>query len=276
MANSPPRRRDSGDDYRSNRRRGDDQSEYSRRREKSRWDDNDNDDIDRQRAQRRRRSQSPRQQDADRHKRREAEDASPQWHHHHHQNKNQRRRPDDFEDERKQRWGKPEESMEDQQQNEEEKEHEPDFGLSGALAAETNTVNGVVLLHNEPPEARPPTTRWRLYVFKDNKPFGDPLHVHKQSRYMFGRERNVADIPTDHPSCSKQHAVIQFRATEKENPKDGMMVQAVRPYIMDLGSTNGTFLNGERIEAQLYYELLEKDMLKFGNSTREYVLLKEK
>lgn len=91
---------------------------------------------------------------------------------------------------------------------------------------------------------------------------------------------------------------------------------------MDLGSTNGTFLNGERIEAERYYELLEKvgaglfwaqrprpragrwgliggraairrcpaagvfkqptaprlavqDLLRFGNSTREYVLLKE-
>lgn len=31
------------------------------------------------------------------------------------------------------------------------------------------------------------------------------------SSYLFGRERRVADVPTDHPSCSKQHAVLQFR-----------------------------------------------------------------
>jgi smad nuclear-interacting protein 1 len=153
-----------------------------------------------------------------------------------------------------------------------EKEPEPDFGLSGALAAETNTVNGVVLLHNEPSEARPPTARWRLYVFKDGKAHGDPLHVHRQSRYLFGRERRIADIPTDHPSCSKQHAVLQYRLTEKA---DGGPA-AVRPYLMDLGSTNGTFLNGERLEPQRYYELLEQDLLKFGNSSREYVLIKEK
>ena len=52
-----------------------------------------------------------------------------------------------------------------------------------------------------------------------------------------------------------------------------MMAPATRPYIMDLGSTNGTWLNGERVEAARYYELLESDMLRFGNSSREYVLL---
>lgn len=39
----------------------------------------------------------------------------------------------------------------------------------------------------------------------------EPLYVHRQSCYLFGRERRVADIPTDHPSCSKQHAVLQYR-----------------------------------------------------------------
>nr|XP_009609481.1 FHA domain-containing protein DDL-like [Nicotiana tomentosiformis] len=93
----------------------------------------------------------------------------------------------------------------------------------------------------------------------------EPLYVHRQSCYLFGRERRVADIPTDHPSCSKQHAVLQYRQVEKDNP-DGTSSKQVRPYVMDLGSTNGTFINENRIEPQRYYELLEKDTLKFGNS----------
>lgn len=150
----------------------------------------------------------------------------------------------------------------------------PSFEYSGKLAAETNKVRGVTLQFTEPPEARKPTVRWRLYIFKDGEPLNEPLYIHRLSCYLFGRERRVADVPTDHPSCSKQHAVIQYRLVEKEGV-DGLSKSEVRPYLMDLGSTNGTFLNGERIESERYYELIEKDTIKFGNSSREYVLLHE-
>ncbi|KAL8226511.1 hypothetical protein R6Q57_016343 [Mikania cordata] len=150
----------------------------------------------------------------------------------------------------------------------------PSFELSGKLAAETNRVKGVTLLFTEPPDARKPEIRWRLYVFKGGEVLNEPLYVHRQTCYLFGRERRVADIPTDHPSCSKQHAVLQYRQVEKEQP-DGMLKKEVRPYIMDLGSTNGTFINDNRIEPERYYELMEKDTVKFGNSSREYVLLHE-
>ncbi|KAL1189707.1 FHA domain-containing protein DDL [Cardamine amara subsp. amara] len=154
------------------------------------------------------------------------------------------------------------------------KKEEPSFELSGKLAEETNRYRGIPLLFNEPPEARKPSERWRLYVFKDGEPMNEPLYLHRQSCYLFGRERRIADVPTDHPSCSKQHAVIQYREIEKEKP-DGTMGRHVRPYLMDLGSTNKTYINESAIEPQRYYELFEKDTIKFGNSSREYVLLHE-
>jgi pSer/pThr/pTyr-binding forkhead associated (FHA) protein len=43
---------------------------------------------------------------------------------------------------------------------------------------------------------------------------------------------------------------------------------------MDLGSTNGTFLNGKRLESARFYELLPQDVVKFGESTREYVFIR--
>uniref|UniRef100_A0AAV2MA79 FHA domain-containing protein n=1 Tax=Knipowitschia caucasica TaxID=637954 RepID=A0AAV2MA79_KNICA len=149
----------------------------------------------------------------------------------------------------------------------------PNFELSGALTEDTNTFRGVVIKYNEPPEARIPKRRWRLYPFKNDEPL-PVMYVHRQSAYLMGRQRKIADIPIDHPSCSKQHAVFQYRLVGYTK-KDGTSGRRVRPYIIDLGSGNGTFLNNQRIEAQRYYELKEKDVLKFGFSSREYVLLHE-
>ena len=165
-----------------------------------------------------------------------------------------------------------------------------DFGLSGALATDErtgNTYNGVVLAFTEPPEARAPNTRWRLYVFRKRREgqadgggggggkdaeLIETLHVSRQSAYLFGRERKVADVPVDHPSLSKQHCVLQYRATP--DARFGGRVNC-RPYLMDLGSTNGTFLNGERLEDARYYEMRKGDVMTLGGSTREYVLLTE-
>lgn len=140
----------------------------------------------------------------------------------------------------------------------------------------------------------------------------------------------VADIAVDHPSCSKQHAVIQckqccilvpparpayildFRPTyqgegrirkHKRNRQvcstpcitsGGKTSTFSRPFIIDLESTNGTRVNDEVIPVSRYYELKAGDgnyaflstapifslilsnlVIKFGLSTREYVLLND-
>ena len=46
------------------------------------------------------------------------------------------------------------------------------------------------------------------------EPIDKPLYIHRQTCYLFGRERRVADVPLDHPSISKQHAVMQYRYTK--------------------------------------------------------------
>lgn len=40
-------------------------------------------------------------------------------------------------------------------------------------------------------------------------------------------------------------------------------------------SANGTFVNNKKIEPRRYVELMERDVVKFGFSKREYVLLHE-
>ena len=71
--------------------------------------------------------------------------------------------------------------------------------------------------------------------------------------------------------------MIQYRAVQEQ--VDGATVTRVKPYIIDLSrhactavlydvmtrcSANGTFLNNQKVEPQRYYELREKDVIKFG------------
>jgi smad nuclear-interacting protein 1 len=163
-----------------------------------------------------------------------------------------------------------------------EKTHKPDFGLSGALAKDTSRsaagggsrmYKGILLKFQEPPEARAPNTHWRLYVYKKDQ-LEQTLHVSKQSAYLIGRSSEICDIHTAHPSTSTQHAVLQYRAVpvKSANASNPGQLQCL-PYLLDLESTNGTFINGVRLDPARYYQLQKKDVLTFGGSTREYVLL---
>ncbi|GKY97760.1 hypothetical protein MPSEU_000734200 [Mayamaea pseudoterrestris] len=147
----------------------------------------------------------------------------------------------------------------------------PNFGISGALAKDAkagNMYRGVLLKFQEPPEARAPNTLWRLYAYKGDELL-ETLHISRQSAYLLGRNADIADIPLLHPSCSSQHAVIQFRAII--DPSTGKT--NTQPYLMDLESSNGTTLNGVPLDGARYYQLKKGDVMRFGASTREYVLL---
>jgi smad nuclear-interacting protein 1 len=65
----------------------------------------------------------------------------------------------------------------------------PNYGLSGLLAAATNTKNGTTLKYNEPPEGKR-TKGWRIYIFKDGKEI-DVLNLDGQSSFLVGRDRAV-------------------------------------------------------------------------------------
>lgn len=172
-------------------------------------------------------------------------------------------------------WGKESDfSTDDALSNSEKPKFKPNFGLSGALAKDEvtgNCVNGVVLKFTEPMDLAMPNHKWRLYVFKDDK-LTETLHIHRKSAFLAGRDTRIADLVLAHPSCSKQHAVIQYRKIEKVHV-DGSVSASIKPYLMDLASVHRTQLNGEVIDDSRYYELREKDCIKFGASTREYILM---
>lgn len=94
----------------------------------------------------------------------------------------------------------------------------------------------------------------------------------------------------DHPSISKQHAVIQYRFTSERN-EFGDEKQSIRyvlivgnsrdihtfqrPFLIDLESANGCTVNREEVPSSRYFELRNGDTIRFGGSQREYVLLLE-
>ncbi|KAI0205971.1 SMAD/FHA domain-containing protein [Astrocystis sublimbata] len=154
----------------------------------------------------------------------------------------------------------------------------PNYGNSGALAAASNSIaqtdgSTIVLKYHEPPEARKPSPKdqWKLFVFK-GEDVVDTVPLSNRSCWLVGRDMAVVDMAAEHPSVSKQHAVIQFRYIEKRN-EYGDKLGKVKPYLLDLESANGTSLNSKAVPQSRYLELREKDMIQFGQSTREYVLM---
>lgn len=159
-----------------------------------------------------------------------------------------------------------------------QEKQKPNFAPTGLLAAASNTIahadgTSIVLKYHEPPEARkpPPKDLWKLFVFK-GPDILETIELSLRSCWLVGRELAVVDLPAEHPSISKQHAVIQFRWIEKKN-EFGDKLGRVKPYLIDLESANGTKVNKDQIPGSRYLELRDKDMIQFGDSTREYVLM---
>ncbi|VDN43176.1 unnamed protein product [Gongylonema pulchrum] len=100
------------------------------------------------------------------------------------------------------------------------------------------------------------------------------INIDRHSAYLIGRDSETADIVLDHPGVWTQHAVIQFCRTMKYiNHED---VEFIRPYIIDFGTYNGTYVNRESVRPWRRRELNENDKLQFGNCIREFVLRCEK
>ncbi|CAD8115423.1 unnamed protein product [Paramecium primaurelia] len=161
-----------------------------------------------------------------------------------------------------------------QQQQQEIIKEKPCFEASGILAqyAENALGNGKVLKFTIPFDAKIPTANWQLFPFKGTQSFPS-IPLKGKSVFLIGKDKEIVDILIENISVSKQHCVIQFREIKKVNGQ-GEVLSYIKPYAMDLESTNGTYLNEQQLEPARYYELLEEDVLRFGKSDREYVLIK--
>ncbi|XP_069570765.1 kanadaptin [Brachyistius frenatus] len=126
------------------------------------------------------------------------------------------------------------------------------------------------LPYAEPPWGGPASdVPYALEILK-NGTIVDKLPLTHGSYFVVGR-LPVCDVSLEHPSISRYHAVIQYRGRAGDG--DGERVGEERGfYIHDLGSTHGTVVNKNKIPPRTYVRLRVGHVLKFGGSTRLFIL----
>lgn len=116
--------------------------------------------------------------------------------------------------------------------------------------------------YKEPPWGGISSNKYCLEVLK-NGVIIDTIKLTK-SFYVFGRLPSC-DITMEHPSLSRHHAVLQFCKCRTESQNVGW-------YLYDLDSTHGTWINKNRVHSKKYYWIRVGHVLKFGGSSRLYIL----
>ena len=104
-----------------------------------------------------------------------------------------------------------------------------------------------------------PRSSFSFEVIKDGVVQGT-VDLSSRAHFILGRLPGAADIVLEHPSVSRQHAVVQHR-------DNGEI------YLMDLGSTHGTFMNKKRLDPQAYVPLRIGSSIKLGLSSRSLCLM---
>lgn len=177
-----------------------------------------------------------------------------------------------------------------QQQEEEDRKDVPNFE-SGVLSgggqksnnnkkdteASNTTVEVRDITYSEPLDAgEPPQSNpFLLFLFEPGQ--DDPMDkipLDKRGFYRFGRDSQLNDVSLHELSCSKVHAALQFRKIENVND-EGETSYQTNLYVIDLDSTNGTFINDKQIPTSRYVQVLPKDVLSFGDLSTDYVVVRE-
>ncbi|XP_040917335.1 kanadaptin isoform X2 [Toxotes jaculatrix] len=124
------------------------------------------------------------------------------------------------------------------------------------------------LPYTEPPWGGiAPDTPYAFEILK-NGAIVDRVPLTHRSFFVVGR-LPVCDVSLEHPSISRYHAVIQFRGQAGEGESVG---EERGFYVHDLGSTHGTVVNKNKIPPKTYIRLRVGHVLKFGGSTRLFIL----
>lgn len=110
-----------------------------------------------------------------------------------------------------------------------------------------------------PSWAGKPPTGLHLDVMKDDKLI-QKLMIDEKKCYLFGRNPQMNDFCIDHASCSRVHAAFVYHK------------HLNIAYLVDLGSTHGTYIGSVRLEGHKPTQLQINSSFHFGASTRHYII----
>lgn len=114
--------------------------------------------------------------------------------------------------------------------------------------------------HYEVPNwAGKPPVGLHLDVLKGDKLI-QKLMIDEKKCYLFGRNSQMNDFCIDHASCSRVHSALVWHK------------HLNRAFLVDLGSTHGTFIGTLRLEAYKPTQLPIDSGFHFGASTRNYII----
>ncbi|XP_053408761.1 kanadaptin-like [Mercenaria mercenaria] len=92
----------------------------------------------------------------------------------------------------------------------------------------------------------------------------DNIDLTTKAFHVIGRLPSC-DIPMEHPSLSRHHAVVQYSSGKSEQYPGGW-------YLFDLDSTHGTWINKNKVPSQKFHRIHVDYVLKFGGSSRLFIL----
>lgn len=114
--------------------------------------------------------------------------------------------------------------------------------------------------HYEVPSwAGKPPVGLHLDVLKGEKLI-QKLMIDEKKCYLFGRNAQMNDFCIDHASCSRVHSALVYHK------------HLNRAFLVDLGSTHGTFIGNLRLEPYKPTQLPIDSSFHFGASTRNYII----
>ncbi|KAI3386844.1 hypothetical protein SNEBB_000370 [Seison nebaliae] len=104
-----------------------------------------------------------------------------------------------------------------------------------------------------------PPSGLHMDVMKESKLI-QKLMIDEKNHYYFGRNQSLNDFSIDHTSCSRVHAVLVWHR------------HLECCFLIDLGSTHGTFIGTHRLESNVPQQLEFGREFQFGASTRQYIV----